>query len=92
MTRLHPALAVLEASWPGMFSSAACTCADDETKRTNEVGMVLPLLDDLELDFDGRTFTADALLTQRKLARHLRPGTGRRASPCLWLPARTGYV
>ena len=34
--------------------------------------MVLPLLDDLELDFEGRTFTADALLTQRKLATFLR--------------------
>ena len=34
--------------------------------------MVLPLLDDLELDFDGRTFTADAMLTQRKLADRLR--------------------
>ena len=30
------------------------------------------LLDDLELDFEGRTFTADALLTQRKLADYLR--------------------
>lgn len=29
------------------------------------------MLDDLELDFEGRTFTADALLTQRKLAERL---------------------
>ena len=34
--------------------------------------MVLPMLEGLELDFEGRTFTADALLTQRKLADHLR--------------------
>lgn len=34
--------------------------------------MVLPLLEDLDLDFEGRTFTADALLTQRKLAAFLR--------------------
>ncbi len=34
--------------------------------------MVLPLLDDLELDFEGRTFTADALLAQRRLATFLR--------------------
>ena len=42
--------------------------ADDETKRTNEIGTVVPMLKDLRLDFRGRTFTADALLTQRKLA------------------------
>ena len=46
--------------------------ADDETKRTNEIGMVIPLLEDLQLDCAGRTFTADALLTQRKLATFLR--------------------
>ena len=52
--------------------------ADDGTKRTPtasgriEIGMVLPLLDDLELDFEGRTFTADALLAQRRLATFLR--------------------
>ncbi|MCY4029197.1 MAG: ISAs1 family transposase [Acidobacteria bacterium] len=34
--------------------------------------MVVPMLRDLELDFAGRTFTADALLTQRKLADFLR--------------------
>ena len=48
--------------------------ADDETKRTPtaggriEIGTVVPMLKDLRLDFRGRTFTADALLTQRKLA------------------------
>ena len=30
------------------------------------------MLDDLDIDFAGRTFTADALLTQRKLAAHVR--------------------
>ena len=42
--------------------------ADDQTKRTNEIGTVVPMLEGLELDFAGKTFTADALLTQRKLA------------------------
>ena len=30
------------------------------------------MLDNLDIDFAGKTFTADALLTQRKLAEHLR--------------------
>ena len=34
--------------------------------------MVVPMLRDLELDFAGRTFTADAPLTRRKLADFLR--------------------
>ena len=38
-----------------------------ETKRTNEIGTVIPLLDQIE-DIGGKTLTADALLTQRKLA------------------------
>ena len=46
--------------------------ADDETQRTNEIGTVVPMLERLELDFAGKTFTADALLTQRKLADFLR--------------------
>ena len=52
--------------------------ADDETKRTPtaggriEIGTVVPMLKDLRLDFRDRTFTADALLTQRKLADFLR--------------------
>ena len=41
----------------------------DELKQTNEIGMVIPLLEGL--DIAGKTVTADALLTQRKLARHL---------------------
>ena len=44
--------------------------ADDETKRTNEIGTVIPLLDQIE-DIGGKTLTADALLTQRKLAAYL---------------------
>ena len=44
--------------------------ADDEEKRTNEIGTVIPLIDMLP-DIEGRVFTADAMLTQRKLARHL---------------------
>ncbi len=34
--------------------------------------MVVPLLDGLRLDFAGRTFTADALPAQRRLANYLR--------------------
>jgi hypothetical protein len=43
--------------------------ADDTLKQTNEIGMVIPLLDTLGLN--GKTLTADALLTQRKLAAYL---------------------
>jgi len=41
----------------------------DEVKQTNEIGMAIPLLEDLEIA--GKTVTADALLTQRDLARYL---------------------
>lgn len=41
----------------------------DEEKQTNEIRMAAPLLE--SLDLDGVTITADALLTQRKLARFL---------------------
>jgi len=41
----------------------------DETKQTNEIGMFIPLVEGL--DIAGKTLTADALLTQRKLARYL---------------------
>lgn len=41
----------------------------DEEKQTNEIKMAAPLLDAIEIK--GRTITADALLTQRKLARYL---------------------
>ena len=44
--------------------------ADDETKRTNEIGTVIPLLDQLD-NIAGKTLTADALLTQRALATYL---------------------
>ena len=44
--------------------------ADDETKRTNEIGTVIPLLDQLPT-IAGKTVTADAMLTQRKLASYL---------------------
>ena len=44
--------------------------ADDETKRTNEIGTVIPLLDQLHT-IAGKTVTADAMLTQRKLASYL---------------------
>jgi predicted transposase YbfD/YdcC len=43
--------------------------AGDERKQTNEIGMALPLL--AALDIAGKTITADALLTQRKLAAHV---------------------
>lgn len=38
-------------------------------KRTNEIGMAIPLL--ATGDITGRDLTADALLTQRKLARYI---------------------
>ncbi len=41
----------------------------DELKQTNEIKMAIPLLD--PLDIDGVVITADALLTQRQLARYL---------------------
>lgn len=37
---------------------------DDELNRTNEIKMAIPLLDSIEIQ--GKTITADALLTQRK--------------------------
>ena len=42
---------------------------DEQGKRTNEIGMAIPLLD--ALDIQGKDITADALLTQRKLADYL---------------------
>jgi predicted transposase YbfD/YdcC len=42
---------------------------DEEVKRTNEIGMAIPLLD--AIDIQGKDITADALLTQRKLADYL---------------------
>ncbi len=44
--------------------------ADDSLKQTNEIGMVIPLLDTLPT-IANKTLTADALLTQRKLATYL---------------------
>ena len=41
----------------------------DETKQTNEIGMFAAVLD--TLDIAGKIISADALLTQRKLARYL---------------------
>ncbi len=41
----------------------------DTPKQTNEIGMFIPVLD--ALDIDAKTITADALLTQRKLAHYL---------------------
>ena len=44
--------------------------ANEGEKRTNEIGTILPLLETLP-DIAGLTVTADALLTQRALARYL---------------------
>jgi predicted transposase YbfD/YdcC len=41
----------------------------DEEKQTNEIKVAIPLLD--AIDIHGKTITADALLTQRELARYL---------------------
>jgi predicted transposase YbfD/YdcC len=42
---------------------------DEELKRTNEIRMAIPLLD--AIDIKGKDITADALLTQRKIADYL---------------------
>jgi hypothetical protein len=42
----------------------------DELKQTNEIGMFIPVIDTL-VDIADKTFTGDALLTQRKLAHYL---------------------
>ena len=42
----------------------------DEFKKTNEIGMFIPLVNALD-DIDGKTLTGDALLTQRKLAQYI---------------------
>ena len=41
----------------------------DEVKRTNEIKIAAPLLD--EIDIKGKDVTADALLTQRELANYI---------------------
>jgi predicted transposase YbfD/YdcC len=41
----------------------------DESKQTNEIGMFMPLLDGINIQ--GKDITADALLTQRKLASYV---------------------
>ncbi len=42
---------------------------DDKVKRTNEIKTAIPLLD--AIDIEGKDITADALLTQRKIAEYL---------------------
>ncbi len=42
---------------------------NEELKRTNEIKMVIPLLN--TLDIEGKDVTGDALLTQRKIAEYL---------------------
>ena len=42
---------------------------DEQAKQTNEITMAIPLLE--AIDIQGKDVTADALLTQRKLARYL---------------------
>ena len=41
----------------------------EDAKRTNEIKMAIPLLD--TVDIEGKDLTADALLTQRKIAEYL---------------------
>ena len=43
--------------------------SDQEVKRTNEIKTTIPLLD--AIDIQGKNVTADALLTQRKIADYL---------------------
>jgi predicted transposase YbfD/YdcC len=42
---------------------------NEELKRTNEIKMAIPLLN--TIDIEGKDVTADALLTQRKIAEYL---------------------
>jgi predicted transposase YbfD/YdcC len=42
---------------------------NEELKRTNEIKMAIPLLE--TIDIEGKDVTADALLTQRKIAEYL---------------------
>lgn len=42
---------------------------DEKVKRTNEIKTAIPLLD--SIDIRGKDITADALLTQRKIAQYL---------------------
>jgi hypothetical protein len=42
---------------------------NEELKRTNEIKMAIPLLN--TIDLEGKDVTADALLTQRKIAEYL---------------------
>jgi hypothetical protein len=44
--------------------------SDQEIKRTNEIKTAIPLLD--AIDIQGKDVTADALLTQHKIADYLR--------------------
>jgi hypothetical protein len=41
----------------------------DEEKQTNEIKTAMPLLD--AIDIQGKTISADALLTQRDIAKYL---------------------
>lgn len=43
--------------------------SDEEEKRTNEIKTAIPLLD--SIDIQGKDITADALLTQRKIATYI---------------------
>jgi len=43
---------------------------DEQAKRTNEIGMAIPLLEAIP-DISGKTITTDALLTQRKFADYI---------------------
>jgi len=54
---------VLHPKKVGTLPVAGC----DEEKQTNEIKTAIPLLD--AIDIRGKTITADALLTQRELAR-----------------------
>ena len=39
----------------------------DEEKRTNEIGVFIPMMDEIP-DIAGRTVTVDAMLTQKEIA------------------------
>jgi len=54
----------------------------DHVKQTNEIGMFTQLLDGIAIE--GKDITADALLTQRRIARYLVD----RGAPITILPSK----
>src|SRR5208283_2069359 len=56
-------------AWPSMARPCATPSTTRAVKQTNEIATAIPLLD--AIDIKHKEITADALLTQRKLAEYL---------------------